>query len=521
MEEAAHDDQIEASGPPFLRVIGVRKSFDGVHALHGVDLDCLEGEVHALVGENGAGKSTLIHVMTGVHRPDSGSILIRGAERHFRQPSEAEQAGISAVYQELSLIDDLDVAENILLHREPRRWGPLLNRNRLYDDCRALLKDLEIDVDVRAPVRSLSIARRQLVELARALSRSSSLVIMDEPTASLTIAEQEHLFTLLERLRKRRIAVLYVSHRLEEIFRIADRVTVLRDGAKVRTMRVSDTSKAELVELMVGRSLVHELYPQRKPLPAPSPGAKPALEVVSMNSPGRLQDVSLKVWPGEIVGLAGLIGSGRSSLLHSIFGADRDSRGSVLIAGREIRVKSPRQAIAAGMAMICEDRKLEGLAINLTNFANISVTFLNSRLGIFHVGKARSRAREAASRVALKARLVDPTRLLSGGNQQKVVLAKWIATKPSVLLCDEPTRGIDVGAKAEIYRFLRGLADEGVAVLFASSDLPEVLGLADRILVMSEGCLAGEFPDAQTATEDQIMFAAAGVEESDRKSEPA
>jgi ABC-type sugar transport system ATPase subunit len=500
--------------PPFLEVRGIRKTFGGNVALDGVDLSCRRGEVHALVGENGAGKSTLIQVLTGVHRADEGEILVEGRPAHFRNPRDAEEASISAVYQELSLIEELDVAQNVYLHREPRRWKWFLARKALYTRCADLLRSLHIDVDPRAPVASLSLARRQLVELAKALFREPVLVIMDEPTASLSIKEQEHLFDLLNDLKTLDIGVLYVSHRLEEIFHIADLVTVLRDGRLIRTLPVSDIEKDDLVQLMVGRSLALNLYPPRTRPPGPIPDeqegeAPPLLEVRALTSTGRFRDVSFDLHAGEIVGIAGLVGSGRSSLLRAIFGADPIGSGSVRLRGRTLKLRSPREATRAGIAMISEDRKHEGLAPALSNLANIEATFLPASMGFYRRKEARASAGRAARDVQLRAGLDSPTQLLSGGNQQKVALAKWIALSPAVLLCDEPTRGIDVGAKAEIYRLLRDQADLGVAVLLASSELPEVLGLADRILVMREGSLVAEF-QGQTATEELVMQAAAG-----------
>jgi ABC-type sugar transport system ATPase subunit len=490
---------------PFLELRGIRKSFDGVVAVEGVDLTLQDGEIHALVGENGAGKSTLINVTTGVHRPDAGEIRVRGAAMSFRRPGDAEQAGVSAVYQELSLIDELDVAQNVFLHREPRRLRWLLDSGRLYEDCRELLERLNIDIDPGTPVESLSLARRQLVELAKALSRDASLVIMDEPTASLTISEQEHLFKILDGLRKRGLCVLYVSHRLEEIFRIADRVTVIRDGSVVRSMPIGETTRDEIVQLMVGRDLASDLFPPRPPRP-PALSA-PALEVTGLNIPPRVHDVSLRVEAGEIVALAGLIGSGRSSVLRAVFGAERSS-GSIAVAGRPVSLRSPADALRVRIAMISEDRKLEGLALGLSNVANISATGMPVRRGLYSPRLANARAARSAERVLLRAPLDQLTRLLSGGNQQKVALAKWLATEPVLLLCDEPTRGVDVGAKAEVYRLLRTLADEGLAVLMASSDLQEVLGLPDRILVMADGRVVDE-QDGRSATEESIMRAAA------------
>jgi ABC-type sugar transport system ATPase subunit len=494
--------------PVALELRRIHKSFGVVQALGGVDLVLHGGEVHALVGENGAGKSTLIQIMSGVYRPDDGQIVIGGVFVHFSGPLEAETAGVSVVYQELSLIPELDVAQNVYLHREPRRLGGVvLDRGTLYRRCDALLAEVGIDVDPRARVRDLSVAQRQLVEIVKALSRDADFVVLDEPTASLTSVEQDLLFTVIRRLRAAGKAILYVSHRLEEIFEIADMVTVLKDGVLVRTMPIGETDQHDLVRLMVGRELADDLFPARRPA-RPTRVDPPLLSVDAVGSPVGIEAIAFGVWPGEVLGLAGLVGSGRTSVLRAVFGLDPDATGTVSVGGHRVG-KSPRDAVGAGIAFVTEDRKLEGLALDLTNLANLSSTTLPGRFGFYADGRARELATEVAGQVDIDPRALDrPARMLSGGNQQKVVVGKWLAVKPRVLLCDEPTRGIDVGAKAEIYRILRSLADDGVAIVFASSELPEVLGLADRILVMREGRIVAEM-DSMTATEESVMQAAA------------
>ena len=432
--------------------------------------------------------------------------MLRGQEVRFATPAQAEAAGISVVYQELSLVPDLDVAENIYLHREPRRAGIFLDNAQMHRVCATFLQELGLDIDPRASVSLLSVAQRQLVEIAKALSREADVVIFDEPTASLGSVEEEHLFGLIGRLRDHGVAVMYVSHRLDEIFAICHTVTVLKDGKHVTTVATAEIDHVGLVESMVGRDMAGDLYPPRRP--APRREAAPLLRVQGASSPGRIDDITLDVWPGEVVGLAGLIGSGRTSLLRAIFGADEFAIGEVLVDGTAVPA-SPAAAIEAGIAFVTEDRKLEGLAIELTNQANLESTTLSEAGWRYRPATSRARASEAAARVRLDLSVLDKrARQLSGGNQQKVVIGKWLAVQPRVLLCDEPTRGIDVGAKAEVYRLLRRLADDGLGVLLASSELPEILGVCDRVLVLRDGRLVRSFDDG-IPTEEEVMHAAA------------
>jgi ABC-type sugar transport system ATPase subunit len=497
-----------ATGAAFtaFELRGISKRFGVVQAVDEVDLSLRPGEVHALVGENGAGKSTLIQIAAGVYQPDRGQIRLDGRDVRFSTPAEAEAAGVSVVYQELSLVPDLDVAQNIYLHREPRRARVFLDNRQLHQRCGELLRELGIQIEPSAQVSRLSVAQRQLVEIAKALSRDARVVIFDEPTASLGSAEEEHLFAIISRIRAAGQAILYVSHRLDEIFAICDVVTVLKDGRLVETLPIGDVDHAGLISLMVGRELAEDLFPPRRPPPARD--GPPVLQVREASSPGRIQDVSLRLWPGEIVGIAGLIGSGRTSLLRAIFGADENARASVTVGGVSVG-RSPVAAIGAGIAYVTEDRKSEGLALGLSNLANLESTTLARHGWRYRPAVTRDVAAEAAAGVGLADGVLDArSRLLSGGNQQKVVLGKWLTLQPRVLLCDEPTRGIDVGAKAEIYRLLRQLADSGVSILMASSELPEILGLADRVLVMRDGRLVEEFADV-VPTEEAVMRAAA------------
>jgi len=506
--EITQEPLTAAPGPPLVELHGIRKVFDGTVALGSVDFACAEGEIHAIVGENGAGKSTLINILTGVYGADHGSIAMYGRPVHFRSPAEADRAGIAAVYQELSLIEDLDVAQNIFLHREPRWAGVVLDPRQLYRAAADFLRSIDITtIDPHTIVRNLSIADRQLVELAHALLRDATLLILDEPTSSLTARDQERLFGILRALRAKGRSIIYISHRLEEVFELADRVTVLRDGNVVSTLPVAHTNQTELMRAMVGRDLVGHLFPAR---PAGAEHGTPALEVRALSSPGAFRDVSFSVWPGEIVGLGGLVGSGRTSLLTALFGADPAAVGEIRVAGQPMTFRSPRDAIRAGMAFVGEDRQRDSLGVGLDTLTNLSAVRLPVRGPFVDRPAAVSRAQSVAQRVALRAHLSRIVRELSGGNQQKVAIGKWLATRPTILLLDEPTRGIDVGAKAEIYHLLRDLTAEGSALLIVSSEMPELLGLCDRILVMYEGLLMTDL-DAATTTEEAIARAASGI----------
>jgi ribose transport system ATP-binding protein len=494
-----------AEHAPLLRLEGISKSFAGNRVLNGIDLECRPGEVQALLGANGAGKSTLIQIITGVYKPDAGEIWLDGELVRFARPDEAKRAGIASVYQELSLVDELDVAQNVYLAAEPRR-GWLIDRSRLYKQCEQLLVELGIALDPHAEVGSLSVARQQLVELAKALALDARIVIMDEPTAALTKAEQETLFGILDDLRARGLAVIYVSHRLEEIFRVADRVTILRDGRLVSSASLADTSRRQMVQDMVG-----DVPPARA---ARAIGSKtrergPALEVASLSTRS-CRDISFRVWPGEIVGIAGLIGSGRSSLLGALFGVTPANSGIISVDGEPVRIGSIRDAVGHGIGLVSEDRKRTGLALGLPIADNLTAVRFPSRFGIFRTRVARALSRDAAEKVTLRRDLAVETGFLSGGNQQKVAVGKWIAAAPRILLCDEPTRGIDVGARAELYDVLRGLAAAGVAVVVASSDFDEILTITDRVLVLYRGEIVDELPTAN-ATEESLMHAAIGA----------
>jgi ribose transport system ATP-binding protein len=470
-----------------------------------VALEVAAGEIHALIGENGAGKSTMMKILFGVVQPDGGRIEVGGEPVTIASPQAAQALGVSMVHQELNLVPALDVARNVFLGREPALAPGIVDWPRLYREAGALLRDLGIRLDPRAPVRRLSTAQKQLVEIARALSWQPRLLILDEPTSSLSQAEIGELFRILRDLKARGTAVLYISHRLEELAEIADRVTVFRDGRFVGTVAATTPIPA-LIRMMVGRG-VEQQFPRVRTAPG-----RELLRVEGLARGDAVRGVSFALRAGEIVGLAGLVGAGRTETARLIFGADRRDAGRILVAGREVRIDAPADAIAAGVVLLPEDRKLQGLVLPLPVANNVSLATLAavSRAGIVD-GRRRD---DLARRFVRDLRIRTPgigfrVRNLSGGNQQKVVLAKWLAAEPSVVIFDEPTRGIDVGAKVEVYGFMNQLTARGAAVLLISSELPEVLGMSDRVLVMHEGRLAGDLP-IERATPERVIALASG-----------
>ncbi|MBN9019861.1 MAG: sugar ABC transporter ATP-binding protein [Rhizobiales bacterium] len=487
---------------PFIRLTGVSKTFSGIKVLKDVDFDVRPGEVHALLGENGAGKSTLIKIISGFHRPDEGgTVSVRGRQVSFSAPRDARDAGIATVYQELLLFPDLTVAENIFLGHAPRTrfgridWGTLRRR------ARELLNDLDShDLDIDSRVGSLSVANRQRVEIAKALSMDAKLLIMDEPTASLAEADVRRLLDVVRRLKARGVAIIYISHRMPEIFALADRVTVLRDGAKIGTRPIDEVDHATLVSMMVGRS-IDQLFPKVE-----VPIGEPVLELRNVSHGEDVRDISFTLRAGEILGIAGLVGSGRTELALTIFGITPATSGEILLNGTPVTIRSPQQARDIGIAYVPEDRGLQGLIKPQTIRENVSLALLDriSKGSIIDRARELAMAKDAIVRFGIRARGPEqPARQLSGGNQQKVVLAKWIATEPKVLIMDEPTRGIDVGAKSEIHALMSRLAGEGLAVIMISSELPEVLGMSDRVLVMNGGRMVGIYDRAE-ATPDVI-----------------
>lgn len=491
---------------PVLALRGVEKSFGAVRALHGVSLDLYAGEAHALAGENGAGKSTLIKTLAGVHRPDAGQVLLDGKPVAFGNPAAARDAGVAVIYQEPTLFPDLSVAENIYMGRQPRGALGRIDRRTMHRTTAELFKRLGVALDPEQPARGLSIADQQIVEIAKALSFDARVLIMDEPTAALTGSEVNRLFTVVRTLLDQNAAVLFISHRLEEIFALCRRVTTLRDGRWISSEPVDGLTEDDLVRRMVGRDL-DSLYPKQDTVIGQT-----ALKVDRLTREGVFRDVSFEVRGGEIVALAGLVGAGRSEVARAVFGVDRYDAGRVEVAGRAYKAASPTAAMDAGLALVPEDRRQQGLVMDLSIERNMGLTRLKSlgKAGLIDRRAEHATARDWALRLQLKfSRLSDAVGVLSGGNQQKVVLAKWLATDPQVLIVDEPTRGIDVGTKAEVHRLLSGLAAEGLAILMISSDLPEVLGMADRVLVMHEGRIAAEIPRAE-ASEETVMAAATG-----------
>ncbi|EAR52570.1 ABC sugar transporter, ATPase subunit protein [Oceanicola granulosus HTCC2516] len=485
-----------------VRMEGVDKRFPGVHALKAVDFDLRAGEVHALMGENGAGKSTLMKCLSGIYRPDGGRILIDGQEADLTGPKAAQELGIGIIHQELALMRDLNVAQNIWIGREPRRSFGRIDEAKLNADAAAIFESMNVRMDPRTPVSSLTVARQQMVEIAKALSFRSRVLIMDEPTAALTNSEIDELFTIIRRLRDEGVGIIYISHKMDEIRRISDRVTVMRDGAHVGTVEAADTPISEIITMMVGREIADESVA----IPDLS-AAETALEVRHLSRGRDLHDISFDLKQGEILGFAGLMGAGRTELARAIFGAEPPDAGEIVVHGRRVTIRSPRDAVRAGIGYLSEDRKHYGLALGLDVRANIALASMDRyRDRAWRIDERRLEGVAKDYIDTLNIRTPhdrQEVRLLSGGNQQKVVIAKWLLRDCDILMFDEPTRGIDVGAKAEIYRLLADLAARGKAIIVISSELPEVLRVSHRIAVMCEGRLTGILPGG--ASQEEIM----------------
>ena len=490
---------------PLLELRGITKEFPGVKALSGVSLDILPGEVHALVGENGAGKSTLIKVMTGYHQRNSGEMLVDGALVNFSHPHQAIEAGIACIYQELSIVPQIDVAKNLFLGNWPAK-GAFLDRKAQYREAEKILKRIQLDVSPRAMAGDLSIAQQQMVEIGRALTRNARVIIMDEPTSSLTDREAEVLMGLIRQLRAEGTSVVYISHKLDEVLDISDRITVLCDGHNVTTVNAKEVTRSKLIEYMLGRPLDNMYNKQTAPI------GEAILQVEGLTRKGVFENVSFAAHRGEILGFFGLVGAGRSEIMRAIFGVDRLDSGTIRVKGQEVKIPNPVQATAHGLALVPEDRKKEGLALELSILANMTLVKLPqiSRMGFIDKGQQSKLTQTYIENIRVKTPSAQQLAgNLSGGNQQKVVISKWLMEQPEILILDEPTRGIDVGSKAEIYSLIYDLAQRGVAVIVVSSELQEIMGISDRIITVFEGKITAEF-QRETATDQAILSAALG-----------
>ncbi len=498
------------STTPILRFENISKFFPGVTALRGVSFEVRAGDCHALLGENGAGKSTLGKICAGIYRPDEGQLYLEGRPVSFPTPLDAVSAGVGMVHQELCFCPNLTVAENLCLGSLPTRFG-FLNRAAMRERARAMLAEIGTTLDVDLPVSALSTGQEQMVQIAGAVGTGARIIVMDEPTSSLASGEVARLFELIDRLKARGVTLIYVSHRLEEIFRLCDRITVLRDGQHIETTDTSAMTVETVVQRMIGRPLEQYFPGHLEARPA-----EEKLRVEGLSSPGRFEDISLSVHVGEVVGLAGLVGAGRSEVAQAIFGLDRKATGRIVVNGSEVNIRSPRQAMALGIGYLPEDRKRQGLVLSMGGRSNLSLPILDrlTRLGFVKTSPERALTRTYFDRLRVRTPHMDtPVWSLSGGNQQKIAMAKWLASQCRILLIDEPTRGVDVGAKAEIHALIDELAKEGAAILLISSELPEVLNLSTRILVLREGRLVGEL-SRENANQEGLMRLMAGVESS-------
>ncbi|SDA39829.1 rhamnose ABC transporter ATP-binding protein [Sinorhizobium sp. NFACC03] len=502
-------DTLTSRMKPAIALEGISKSFPGVKALSDVSLSLYPGSVTALIGENGAGKSTLVKILTGIYQPDGGTIRVAEQEVHFPTALAAARAGVTAIHQETVLFDELSVAENIFLGHAPRNRFGLIDWKKLNTDARALLARAGADLDPTIRLRDLGIAKKHLVAIARALSVDAQVVIMDEPTAALSHKEIHELYALVERLKADGKAILFISHKFDEIFRIADRYTVFRDGTMVDEGLIADVSQDELVRLMVGRA-VGSVYPKKEVVI----GA-PVLTVSGYRHPTEFEDINFELRRGEILGFYGLVGAGRSEFMQSLIGVTRPSAGAVRLDGEVLVIRSPSEAIRSGIVYVPEERGRQGAIIGLPIFQNVTLPSLSrtSRSGFLKLANEFALAREYTARLDLRAASLDQdVGTLSGGNQQKVVIAKWLATKPKVIILDEPTKGIDIGSKAAVHAFMSELAAQGLSVIMVSSEIPEIMGMSDRVIVMREGRIAGRFERADL-TAEKLVRAAAGIQE--------
>lgn len=492
----------------FIEFRHITKRFAGVTALDDVSLSVERGECHGLMGENGAGKSTLGKVLAGIHRPDEGAFLIDGKPHQFHSPADALRAGVGMVHQELAFCPDLTVAENLVMGQYPRRFGFLLDRSEMRRRARQLLSQIGVSLDIDQPMRALSTAQEQLVQIAAAVGTDAKIIVFDEPTSSLSEPEAQHLFTLIESLTKRGVTTIYVSHRMPELFRLCDKISVLRDGKYVGTLDRANATQDAIVRMMIGRS-VQDYFPKHL---SGTPG-QTLLEVRNLSSPGQFQDISFTIRAGEIVGFAGLVGAGRSEVAKAIFGLDRSATGEVLMEGRPVPLGSIRDAMRMRIGLLPEDRKRQGLILMMSCRSNLSLAMLDRlrRMGLLAKTREKAVTDEYFRKLRVKSPSIEtPVAALSGGNQQKVAIAKWLARDAKLLIVDEPTRGVDVGAKAAIHELIDELARQGVGIMLISSELPEVLNLSTRIIVMREGRMVGEVPREQ-ATQEHVLRLMADV----------
>lgn len=498
------------AGELLLKLSGISKSFPGIMALNDVDLQINSGEVLGLLGENGAGKSTLMKILSGIYMPDSGEIWIDGHEVKLSGPKHAQNLGISIIHQELNLLQHLTVAENIFLHNLPQNYLSL-NRKRLYQDTQKLLNDLDFAIDPKEIVGNLTVGMQQMVEIAKALSFNSKVIIMDEPTSAITQQESDKLFKTILSLKQKGIAIIYISHRLEEIFQICDGIVVLRDGQKVGGELIKDVNSEQIVKMLVGRD-VKQIYPDIKV----GQTDELALEVRNLTRKGAFEDISFKLYKGEILGFSGLMGSGRTEVMEAIFGIEPFQSGEILTNGKPVKIKSTKDAISQEIAIVPEDRRRHGMIGSFTVAENVTLPVLNKISGLFK-NISFNKEREITNKYIAQLRIKTPgpdavISNLSGGNQQKAIIGKWLETKPKILILDEPTRGIDIGAKTEIYQIIQQLAMDGTSIIIVSSELPEVLGISHRILVMSHGKITGEFSHEEATAEKIMMCSTKGAQ---------
>jgi rhamnose transport system ATP-binding protein len=496
----------QPSSVPVVELLDVSKQFGSIQALRSVNLALYPGEVHALLGENGAGKSTLVKVLGGIYRPDTGTVKIAGETVDLHSPAQAQRLGVAVIHQEPTLFPDLNVAENVFMGRHPRdRFGRVAWK-KMYQEVERLLTSLDVPLSVYTPVQGLSVADQQLVEIAKALSLDARVLVMDEPTAALSAHEVEKLFVITRQLRERGVAILFVNHRLEEVFELADRVTIMRDGAHVITAPVSEMTSENIIRYMVGRELT-ALFPK-----GDAAIGEVLLDVQHLTRAGIFEDVSFQLRRGEILGFSGLVGAGRTEVARVIFGIDHADVGEIRIGNELVHISSPNVAMRYGLAYVPEDRRQQGLVMDFSIVANMTLPILQqfSHFGIMDRRRERAIATDYSQQLQVRSAGIDQlVKALSGGNQQKVVLARWLITNPKILILDEPTRGVDIGAKAEVHRIISELASKGMAIILISSELPEVLAMSDRVLVMHEGRVADIF-DRDAVDQEKVMFAATG-----------